>query len=727
MTPLKRVHLSAVLTAALLSALLAAGCRDVFVTGSSGALEFQPALADFGSVYVGAEAATSVTLTNSGRSSLPVKWDAPDGPFELFDAPSLVPAGALTVSIRFKPTDVGDQAADLLGHSEGATVKLSLQGSAIDVPGCPTPANCHAMRFDLDLGACVETELADATPCDAHSACLVSTTCQNGVCTGPGVDCDDGDACTVDLCDALKGCEHLAAPPCPGDGICQAGVCRPTTGCGLQQAADGTSCGPQHGCDVADVCIAGACVQRDPPDGFICAPTSPCQAEGRCQGSDCVQAPPVPLQPTWGFDAKGLPDGGSQTLHDLVLEPDGAVSMMGFFATPALRANTAGAMALESTARRCILWNARLVCADYPSSPGGTVSAVDPATGTSKWTFDLPAARPDWVTLAAPGRIFMARLAVLGSDRLAALFEAYPAGQPGDTLCRLYFLVLLDSAGTMVSATRVLDPMLDVCNHPHPYGVAADVAGDLYLSFSPSSPGVAPLVPQPSTLLVSYSRDGVARWKRQEAFVGGELAVALGALYPENSGGAYGTATGDVALVYGQLPTGTFGRPLITTDLVVAVPFDSKSLTALDRTSGAPAWTFNENLAPGLARLASWRARPAEPPRTVALAFVLGGELPWLTAVETRFGTEAWRCPVGGDLRSSPELFEVVNGTMALMEGTGQCSRCDPPFALGSGAFHTYALPGIETPSAPWTGTWGGPGHDHREDLLGVVQPSVSQ
>ena len=66
-------------------------------------------------------------------------------------------------------------------------------------------------------------------------------------------------------------------------------------------------------------------------------------------------------------------------LHDLVLEPSGAVSLSGFFhSPPQLRANTpASKEAKLGNARRCMLWNGKMICADYPSSVNGKVSAID--------------------------------------------------------------------------------------------------------------------------------------------------------------------------------------------------------------------------------------------------------------------------------------------------------------------------------------------------------------
>ena len=63
---------------------------------------------------------------------------------------------------------------------------------------------------------CVEdAALADGSPCE--DACAVGGVCQGGACQGATpLQCDDGDACTVDRCDPAAGCvaEPLRTPAC---------------------------------------------------------------------------------------------------------------------------------------------------------------------------------------------------------------------------------------------------------------------------------------------------------------------------------------------------------------------------------------------------------------------------------------------------------------------------------------------------------------------------------
>jgi hypothetical protein len=60
---------------------------------------------------------------------------------------------------------------------------------------------------------------------------------------------------------------------------------------------------------------------------------------------------------------------------------------------------------------------------------------------------------------------------------------------------------------------------------------------------------------------------------------------------------------------------------------------------------------------------------------------------------------------------------------MGTMDGSLTCGDCDPPFAMSSGYFRSYALPGVSQASVPWSGTLGGAGHPHRELPVYLATP----
>ncbi|MBK7857321.1 MAG: tenascin-X [Archangiaceae bacterium] len=706
---------------------LAASCREPGLQSSMGQLHLEPERVSFGTLYVGQTVEAHLSVRNDGRSRATIEWKELDAPFQVVLLPFEAEPGMNDVVVRVTPLTEGSFHGTLGFDFDGKHQEADLFAAASTSPQCPVTDSCRQSTFNPATGKCEERERQDGSACDMNSVCISGGTCQSGRCVGTPISCDDGNACTVDVCNATNGCEHLPAPPCPGDGACLKGVCDPLSGCGLAPMDDGSACGPVQTCEQAQVCIAGACVMRDPPDGYLCAQASPCQGEGHCAGSACVRAPASELKATWNYDsfANEDADGGFTTeqYHDMVVEPSGAVSLSGFFySAPRLRANTTESVeAVEGQARRCILWNNRLVCADYPAAVNGKISAINLGTGATVWTFDVRVARPDFVDLTQT--LFMARMAVQGSDRLAALFEAYPKSiNPQATgNCRNYFLVVLDATGKLVSAQQVFDPVLEVCNHPHPYGFAADSVGNLFISFSQTVGQPAPLVPGNTTTVMSYTRDGVFRWKFTDTnLVGGELAVATGLLYPENSPIAIMASTGQPAYTLAA----PFGRLVVTAERSVPAPTVGAT-TLRGYEAGTPTQRWVHTLPAGESfwsdqiRLAQWSVRGGQ--RTVALTFTKAGASTWLKAIDTRDGSQAFSCPLRLEGRSAPQLVEVSEGSMSLMEGSDTCGKCDPPFASSSAAFHTFPLPLISPANEPWLGTFGGPTHDHREEV--VVTP----
>ncbi|HEX8705505.1 MAG TPA: tenascin-X, partial [Myxococcaceae bacterium] len=670
--------------------------------------------------YVGLTEVKTVRAFNAGRASLDVVWSPVEAPFTVEGLPDRLGTSAeAEVRVRFAPTEPGTYTATLTGTSpSGGVVVLTLTGEGLGIPTCPTPVSCYSSTFDLRLRRCVETPLADGTACDPGNECLMDATCTAGACKGRERVCDDGNACTTDVCNPLDGCGSVPAPPCPGDGVCQMGVCDPATGCGLAPAPDGTFCGPRRGCDQADVCVDGACVERNLPDNFICARATPCQEEGRCQGSVCERPPPTVLNPDWTFDSMLA----GRELHDLMVWSDGNVTLAGFFANPVMNAAGTTQVEARATARRCMLWNDRLLCMDLPQQ--GKVSLLEKATGGVRWTFTLADARPDIAQQAST--IFMARLAVMAPDRLAALFEAYPANADNATLCRLYYLVVLNAKGGLVSSTQLIDPLLAECNHPHPFGLASDTRGNLYLAFSQTVNSGAPLMPGAPTLMMAYSPDGVELWRRTLPMNGGELGTVRGLLLPENASTALRTQDGTEV---GTLPV--LGRAVATRERMVpspagtsvnpdATPVISTELRGFTVPGLAPAWTYQlpsgQSFATKEMRLADTEPDGTGPAETLAVTFIAEGNTPTLLGVRMSDGSEAYRCPLGYTPRSQPQLFELGPESLVVMDGANTCGECDPPFAYSRSRFQRIPLRGLQPARAPWPGTFGGPGHGHHEN-----------
>lgn len=94
--------------------------------------------------------------------------------------------------------------------------------------------------------------------------------------------CDDGNACTVDSCDATANCTHTAV-------------------------ANGSSCNDGNACTQSDSCVAGVCMSGNP---VVCAAQDQCHSAGACDPtSGACTSPALP-------DGNSCNDGQSYTQGD---------------------------------------------------------------------------------------------------------------------------------------------------------------------------------------------------------------------------------------------------------------------------------------------------------------------------------------------------------------------------------------------------------------------------
>ncbi len=155
---------------------------------------------------------------------------------------------------------------------------------------CPSIAGkpCLEGSCQPATGKCAAQPVADGSACDNGDACSTSDVCIGGVCKGLAVDCDDGNACTVDSCSTSTGaCSHDGAP------------------------ADGSGCNADdNGCTTNDVCVTGACTAG-----------ANVQCEGAvavCMTPQCIAKGPD----TYTCAAVPLPDGATCTDDDLCTSDD---------------------------------------------------------------------------------------------------------------------------------------------------------------------------------------------------------------------------------------------------------------------------------------------------------------------------------------------------------------------------------------------------------------------
>jgi hypothetical protein len=172
-------------------------------------------------------------------------------------------------------------------HSDKCTSGVC-QGTPYDCSSLETP--CREAGCDPETGACTATDLPDGNICDDGNACTFEGTCLSGFCQTVPLTCTSfGDICNYGMCDPELG-ECYAQPKpngsgcsdnnpctltsscqdgvCTGtekdcselDGPCQTGYCNTFNGfCALDVQEDGTSCDDGEACTGNDACIAGSC------------------------------------------------------------------------------------------------------------------------------------------------------------------------------------------------------------------------------------------------------------------------------------------------------------------------------------------------------------------------------------------------------------------------------------------------------------------------------------
>ncbi len=148
---------------------------------------------------------------------------------------------------------------DCLAESDCASGKTCLAKTCVAKISCVSDIACP-MVCAKALGVCAECNVA--ADCAGKGWCAADHSCHAPVCVGnaclagswfqcaadgssyaAGKTCDDGNDCTADTCDAVKGCAHAAVADgsACGGGTCKAGGCK-----GVLQAAGGSA----HACAV---------------------------------------------------------------------------------------------------------------------------------------------------------------------------------------------------------------------------------------------------------------------------------------------------------------------------------------------------------------------------------------------------------------------------------------------------------------------------------------------
>lgn len=121
--------------------------------------------------------------------------------------------------------------------------------------------------------------------CNDGNACT-DDICDAGACVHTPHSCDDSNACTTDSCNPTTGCEHTAIV-CNDGNPCTADTCNPQSGCQFAPVSDGTACPDANLCNGNETCQAGACTSGTPP---TCDDNNPCTTDSCSPASGCQHA-----------------------------------------------------------------------------------------------------------------------------------------------------------------------------------------------------------------------------------------------------------------------------------------------------------------------------------------------------------------------------------------------------------------------------------------------------
>jgi len=174
--------------------------------------------------------------------------------------------------------------------------------------GCVDNTDCDDGNVCTD-DVCNASQNCENNPntesCDDGFACTTGDACSGGSCQGTPDDsaCDDSVACTVDTCDPAD--QDADAAGCvftPDDAACDDGdqctldTCDPSTGCDNDSSAmEGLGCNDTYDCTTGDVCTGGVCGGTTDDsrcgDGIACTTDACDPADTGADENGCVFTP----------------------------------------------------------------------------------------------------------------------------------------------------------------------------------------------------------------------------------------------------------------------------------------------------------------------------------------------------------------------------------------------------------------------------------------------------
>ncbi len=159
-----------------------------------------------------------------------------------------------------------------------------------DKVGCDDGNPCTKDACDTVANKCTYTAAANGSTCGVAGPCTEKSVCQSGKCeAGAKVDCDDGNPCTNDSCDATAGCKWVGnsapcddADKCTAGDICKNGACAKGTPLDVAKTCDDKNPCTDEVCDAAKGCLSNP-TTKPCDDANICTENDACK-DGKCAG-----------------------------------------------------------------------------------------------------------------------------------------------------------------------------------------------------------------------------------------------------------------------------------------------------------------------------------------------------------------------------------------------------------------------------------------------------------
>ena len=215
-------------------------------------------------------------------------------------------AGACSSGTEALDCDDDDPCTDdaCLPEAGCTRTPAELAGCCLVDADCEDGNPCTTATCDLANTWCLESTVEGA--CDDNNPCTEGDSCEDGICVGSALDCDDGNDCTLDACDEVIGCtttplqvEGCCAsdPDCEDDNPCTETHCDVAQSWCVATPLAG-ACDDGNACTTGDVCAEGicsagggalACDDDEVCTDDSCDPASGCvfsANEGPCQDGD---------------------------------------------------------------------------------------------------------------------------------------------------------------------------------------------------------------------------------------------------------------------------------------------------------------------------------------------------------------------------------------------------------------------------------------------------------